>query len=79
MSDSLSVEQYERQRAEEGIEQERQTAFKYWVLVRAMLLGARNKPKQTILMFRLEKFFKELAREFPPEPKAEKELLAELE
>ena len=79
MSDSLSLSDYERQKALEGFEQEQVTAIKYWVLVRSMLLGARDKPKQTILYFRLAKFFKELALEFPPNFKAQKELAAELE
>lgn len=80
MSDTLSVEEYQHKREEAAIEYEMETGFKFWLLIRAMLLGARGKPKQTILIFRIDDFLKKQAKEFRPElAKAKEEMLAELE
>ena len=79
MSDDLSDEAYGQAQRADALEWEKLCAFKYFLLIRAMLIGARGKPKQAILRARIEGFLKTQASTFPPKlAQARQEMLAEL-
>jgi hypothetical protein len=81
MSDDLTNEKYERQKLETQREAEIEFAMEQEFIIRLMLLRARNKPKQSILMFRIQNFIKQLGKEFPPETnlaRIKEEMAAEL-
>jgi len=80
MRDNLTIEELKRLCHQQLKEHDFELGVQYMLLIRAMLYAARGKAKKTILEFRLEQFFKKLAKEFHPEFSEgfKKELEAEL-
>jgi|SRR5215469_7652768 len=73
MSDELTWERFRelelQGRTEYEVDLELKMGLKYGLLALGMIAGAAGKPKQGILLHRLEESFKKLSADFPPDYK----------